>query len=100
VTSQPNHTVPVRIRGVLFPSQRAAAKFFNVSPTAIHQRLENGTLDGLVPGGKGGRPPRPCVINGVRYETTQAAAKALGIPEGTIRRNLSRGNKGWFRPQD
>lgn len=81
---------PTTIRGVTYPSQRAAALALGLHPQTIHQALERGTVDnvGL---GKRGRPGSPCYINGQRWPSQRCAARALGVRPAAIARALAQG---------
>jgi DNA-binding transcriptional LysR family regulator len=81
---------PVRIRGVVYQSSRAAAEALGLSPSAISNALAEGRTEtvGLrVPRGK----PRPCRINGVNYPTLTAAAQANGVGVPAIFNAIARG---------
>lgn len=82
--------VPVRIRGVDYPSISDAARALGLTPAAISFALDRGTIDtvGLpVPRGA----PRCCRVNGVRYGTLTAAARANGVTVAAIHHALRRG---------
>lgn len=82
---------PVRIRGVVFPSQKAAAEHFGVVPSAISNTLlRNGHCDNL-----GTFPARwnntnayarPVAIGPVSFRSQKAAAESLGVPRSLINR--------------
>lgn len=79
--------MPVYIRGVVYPSQAAAARTLGVSASAIWRRLENGTLDdiGLA------QVRKPVTLNGVEYSSMTAASKATGRSMRSIRKAMRKG---------
>lgn len=82
---------PVRIRGVVYESSRAAAEALGLSTSAISNALAEGRMEtvGLrVPRGR----PRPCRINGVNYPTLTAAAQANGVQVSAIFNAIARGS--------
>jgi hypothetical protein len=84
--------VPVRIRGVVYPSISAAAREFKVKPSSICTALARGRIDfvGLGRGTHGKqKPPIEPVemrIGSKTHASTRAAAKALGIPRCRIQK--------------
>lgn len=70
----------VRIRGVDYPSQKAAAEALGVVPMTITRALDLGTIDRV-----GLRQTKiPVTIRGVDYPSMAAAARALGVRLRTI----------------
>jgi predicted DNA-binding protein (UPF0251 family) len=85
-------TNPVRIRGVDYPSQKAAADALGVSRATVNQALDRGRIE-FVGLGKGYGPTRrrkPCVVDGTRYPSQAAAAAALGVTRSAIHYRLKR----------
>ena len=85
---------PVPIRGMLFPSQNAAAAHFGITRAAVCLAAKRGTLDYVGLGRR--RPSRP--KRGIPYgehESIAAAERANGLKRGTLyqryRRALERG---------
>ena len=70
--------IPVKIRGVVYPTQRAAAKALGVSPQTVHHALERGTEDNIGLGRQNNNA-RPVTIDGVTYRSRAEAARRLGI---------------------
>jgi len=70
---------PCLIHGVLYPSQRAAAKALGVSDTRVAIALNRGRADQIGVG-----LTRPCVIGGVEYPSRKAAAEALNVTIGRV----------------
>lgn len=85
---------PCRIRGVLYPSQRAAALALGVSEGAISIALAGGWIDqvGLGPR-KGGQHPnaRPVRMNGKRWPSMADASLALNVSVAAISFAVSQG---------
>lgn len=84
----------VSIRGVVYPTVRAAADQFGVTPDAIYQALRRGTQDRV--GLKSIRPTgkscsRPVGLGPFMWESRRAAAKALGMKENTLSKRLVAG---------
>lgn len=84
---------PTLIRGVLYPSQSAAARALGVSQSTINQALERGTQDHVGQGRRwrSGAPLRPCYINGHRWPSRTAAANALGVSRAAISHAIAAG---------
>lgn len=78
-------TLPVTIRGTLYPSQAEAARALGVSKAVINSAKRGGTLDfvGLGPamgersGGAKGR--KPVTLNGTTFSSMSEAAASIGI---------------------
>ncbi|QNN99773.1 hypothetical protein P67b_00014 [Ruegeria phage Tedan] len=87
-------TNPVRIRGVDYPSQKAAADALGVSSWTIHYRLNRGTMQDL-----GATRPKtgpvsaiPCIVHGVRYKSMTEAKKVLRLSNGAFETLIRKGN--------
>lgn len=81
-------TTTVTIRGVTYPSQKAAAEASGVSVQAVSSARQRGTLDrvGLGPL-RAGCPPvfqKPITVQGHTFPSRTAAAEALGIPRSYL----------------
>ncbi len=85
--AQPN---PTLIRGVLYPSQKAAAQALNVTEAAISLALSEGRPD-TVGLGVTGAPHKPCYMNGRRFPSRKAAAEAIGCTRAAISRAIGQG---------
>jgi formaldehyde-activating enzyme involved in methanogenesis len=85
----PRYTCPVKIRGVLYNSQKEAAEAIGVSQSAIYRALVNGTLEKC---GIWNQNKKPVTIRGVYYESQTAAAKALGLRQTNIAKAVRNGN--------
>lgn len=79
-----NHSVPVMVRGVLYPSIRATAAALGVEPGTVSNALARGEADNIGLGRNCWRVT-PIRVNGVRYESFTLAAKAIGLPVQAFR---------------
>ncbi len=71
---------PVRIRGVIYPSQAAAARALSLNPLTIANALDAGRVDEVGLGiRRGGHPGKPCIYRGKAYPSRKAAALACGV---------------------
>ena len=72
----------ITIRGIRYPSQRAAARALGVCDAAISQAKDEGRLDAVATGER--RPHRgKCVeVDGITYPSIRAMSRALGITYG------------------
>jgi hypothetical protein len=83
-------SVPIRIRGVLYPSIIAAARAMRSSRATIDRALDEGWIDEVgLPHRRGGRPPKPCVYRGSHYPSQSAAAKACGVSPPAVARAVA-----------
>ena len=80
---------PTMIRGVLYPSQKAAAEAIGVTPNAVWKAVNNGTLETC---GLYINNCKPVTIRGVKYASMTEAAEALGIRQTNVSRAVRRGN--------
>ena len=81
------HCNPVRIRGVDYPSQSAAARALGVDLSTVTKALAAGKADGIgLRRNKGGNPGKPCVYRGRAYPSICAAAHDWGVSERTVRK--------------
>lgn len=78
-----NHTQKITIRGQQYDKQVDAARALNVTGAAISKAKARGALDsvGLTTPGRNGLP---VTIDGKRYPTMTAAAKATGLSHSQI----------------
>ncbi len=86
------HCNPVRIRGITYPSQKAAAEALGLHPTTIANALNGGYLEevGLR---RGGHPGKPCFYRGKAYPSRQAAATAWGVSRAYISKQLAKASQ-------
>jgi predicted transcriptional regulator len=83
----PTEGFPVRVRGVVYPSQRAAATALGVAEKTVRNALDAGTID-LVGLRGPGTPGKPCTYRGAEYPSMTAAAVACGVSEKTVRNHM------------
>lgn len=92
-----NSKVETTIRGVTYPSRRAAAKAHNVSVPAITQAARRGALDTVGLGPRGGAPGCPVQTpDGQSFPSISAAARAIGAPVQAVWLALERGRLAEF----
>lgn len=92
---------PVRIRGVVYPSQRSAAKAFGVHPNTIATALDQGRVDeiGIVVRRGGGQICKPCWYRGAHYPSRKAAALACGVSIAAVSKAAAkRARTAWVMP--
>jgi hypothetical protein len=93
-TSVTGNMNPTRIRGVLYPSQAAAARALGIKPNTVARALNRGTEEFAGLGRRWpsdfGQKPKPCEIDGVQYPSQKAAATALGLTPSCICMRLRR----------
>jgi predicted DNA-binding protein (UPF0251 family) len=80
---------PVRIRGVDYPSQKAAALALGTSKNTITNALDEGWIDEVGLRRRGQRP-KPCTFRGNHYPSRKAAAEACGVSVQTVSREVTR----------
>jgi hypothetical protein len=78
------HPVPTLIRGVLYPSQKAAAAALGVHYTTVQKAVDAGTQDRVGMSPRGRRIALPVEIDGVQYPSRRAAAIKLGVSKERI----------------
>ena len=87
--SKPRPTLPVKIRGVVYPSAKAAGEALGVSPKTIHGAIRRGREDFV---GNGTGNPMPINVRGVTYADAKEAAQALGVEPCSVHSAITRGN--------
>jgi len=75
--------VPLRIRGVDYPSINQAAKALGVGPTTVWRALDEGRLETVGLYRTHGRP-RPVTIDGVVYPSYRAAVAGTGLTMAVV----------------
>ena len=83
-------SVPVRIRGIVYPSMTAAAAEMDVSVAAVWKAINRGTEDGI---GLGQRQLEGLICDGVFYKSVPELAKAIGRTPAALHIALSRKKK-------
>ncbi|MGC0225180.1 NUMOD1 domain-containing DNA-binding protein [Pseudooceanicola nitratireducens] len=79
---------PVTIRGVEYPSRKAAAKALGVSQATISGACERGTLDNV---GLQGGGPIPVTTKGMKFPSKTAACNHFDISFYTLEEWLDQG---------
>lgn len=83
--------LPVRIRGVTYPSHRIAARTLGVSERTLRLALDAGRVDQVgLRRKKGGAPGVPCVYRGQEYPSRIAAALACNVSANSVYRAVRR----------
>lgn len=75
--------IPIRVKGITYPSKSQAAKALGMCLTMLYNRLDRG-IPLSKPLKENLRFPKPVQINGVKYKSQAAAARALGMRENTF----------------
>lgn len=87
--------LPVRIRGVTYPSHRIAARALGVSERTLRLALDAGRVDQVgLRRKKGGAPGVPCVYRGQEYPSQIAAALACNVSTNSVYRAVRRAKGG------
>lgn len=88
----------VEIRGVIYPSAKAAARALGVSTATVYCALCRGDIDRVGLGvdyrkraTKGGRPPKPIIVAGRRFNSQADLARAIGRSPRALRVSLQAG---------
>lgn len=83
--------LPVRIRGVTYPSHRIAARTLGVSERTLRLALDAGRVDEVgLRRKKGGAPGVPCIYRGQEYPSQIAAALACDVSTNSVYRAVRR----------
>ena len=81
-------TKSIAVRGVTYPSQKAAAYALGVSEATVGSAKRRGTLDtvGLGPLQKGceGVHKKPIIMDGVEWPSRAALAEHLGVSQSQL----------------
>jgi hypothetical protein len=80
----------IKIRGVTYPSVKAAAAAHNLTPEAIYSGLNRGDMDTV---GTGKNSPKPITLGGVRFPSISVASRALGFPRKYLGNVLKSGGE-------
>ena len=76
------------IRGVIYPSVKAAAEAEGVTVNAIYSALNRGNIDTV---GMGKSQPHPVELDGIAFPSIRAASLALGFSRTYLGKVLSKG---------
>lgn len=86
----PNQRIPISIRGVSYPSIRAAARALGVRNTTIMRALNRGTHETSAVFTKNAG-----TLEGVWYYCRADAAAALGVNTSTFCKQIRKGKIAW-----
>ena len=78
----------IRIRGVVYPTVKAAAEANNVTIAAVYSALHRGDTDTI---GMGKNFKRPITLDGVTFRSIAAASKELGLGRTYLWKVLNHG---------
>lgn len=82
--------VPTEVRGVKYPSMKAAAEAIGVYWTTIQQAMNKGTLDRVGLNPRGRRMSKPVNINGVDYPSIRQATYHIDISFSRLQRLVAK----------
>lgn len=87
----------VEVRGVVYPTVRAASEAFGIGTNTIYQLLEKGRADMIGTGharpNNGGYRCKPFTIAGVTYPSQQEASEAIGRNKAYVSWVMRAGSK-------
>lgn len=78
----------IKIRGVTYPSVKAAAEAMGVKRDAIYSALARGSIDTV---GLGKSQPQPITLDGITFSSIRSASLALGFGRTYLGKVLSKG---------
>jgi hypothetical protein len=79
---------PCKIRGVLYPSQRAAARALGVIEATVSEALNKGRADTI---GLTKRRPKPIKYGGIQFSSHAECARHFGVHPSTFGYRLETG---------
>lgn len=91
-TRKPAPRMPVAIRGVVYPSIKAAAEAHGCTPMAIYCALSRGRIDRIGLPHTQSRHGKGITLGGVHYPSMRAASLSLGLREGYVADAMASGN--------
>ena len=77
----------IKVRGVTYPSVKAAAEALEVKTDAIYSALNRGNMDTV---GMGKSQPRPVDLEGLSFSSIRSASLALGFGRTYLSKVLTR----------
>ena len=80
----------IKIRGVVYPSVKAAAEAHSLTVQGIYSGLTRGDMDTV---GTGKNRPKPITLNGIRFPSISVASKALGFQRKYLGNVLKNGSE-------
>jgi len=78
----------IKIRGVTYPSAKAAAEALGVKVSAVYSALNRGNIDTV---GEGKSQPQPVELDGIAFPSIRSASIALGFGRTYLGKVLSKG---------
>ena len=78
----------IRVRGVVYPTVKAAAEAHNVTIAAVYSALHRGDTDSI---GMGKNFKKPITLDGVTFRSIAAASKELGLGRTYLWKVLNHG---------
>lgn len=78
----------IKIRGVTYPSAKAAAEALGVKVSAVYSALNRGNIDTV---GEGKSQPQPITLDGISFPSIRSASLALGFGRTYLGKILSKG---------
>ena len=82
-------SMTVLIRGILYPSVKAAAEALGVTINAIYSALARGNIDTV---GTGKSQPQPVDLDGITFPSIRSASLALGFKRTYLTKALTSSN--------
>ena len=80
----------IKIRGVVYPSVKAAAEAHSLTVQGIYSGLTRGDMDTV---GTGKNRPKPITLNGISFPSISVASKALGFQRKYLGNVLKNGSE-------
>ena len=84
----------IKIRGVTYPSVKAAAASIGVSADSIYSALDRGNMDTV---GLGKTKKQPVTLDGFTFPSIRAAGRALGYKRSYLSKVLKDGGDASYR---
>lgn len=94
---QKYNTTVLMINGILYSSIKQAAEAYGVESRAIQRWIKQKRFNATVVQQSIFKPghsaPKPVIVNGERYKSVGAAAKALDVPLSTLAKRITKANE-------
>lgn len=81
-------TMLIKVRGVVYPSVKAAAAALGITANAVYSALGRGNMDTV---GTGQNKPQAIQLDGLSFPSIRAASLALGFKRTYLSKVLSKG---------
>lgn len=78
----------IKVRGVVYPSVKAAAEALGITANAVYSALGRGNMDTV---GTGKNKPQSIQLDGLSFPSIRAASLALGFKRTYLSKVLSKG---------